>query len=982
MRTRIVLLLASVALALGACQTQPITPITPTGPAKEPRLPAQPVGTHGGVHFTGFDGTAGHPKKGQTEFVSVPANGGGGRGGVATGEDAAGGAPSAGASSNAGSGSGSSAQPRDIQEADIYKVVGDTLYVLNTYRGLQVVDVANPAAPSVLARVPLIGTPVDLYVRGSTAYVVVSDYFMYGCWEGAFRASPTFTSQVWAIDVSNRVSPVVLGKLPIDGDVEQTRIVGEVLYVQSRQWSWWYPGMNGTSASANLTFVASFDISNSAQMTQVDRVDFPSSGWDTHANFTANRITISQAGYDYSGSGYQPITNFQVIDSSDPAGTLTLGASFSAPGQVTQRWAMDFDDATGIFRAVSQVGWNSGATIDLWSIATPDTATHVGHLDLVVPESVTAARFDGNRAYVVTAYCVDPLWIVDTTDPTQPVLTGTVSMPGALDFVEPRGDQLIAFGHNSDACHSSGNQGLNVSMFDVANPTSPQMTDRVEFGSGYTYVNSRPDDFRKVFQVLDSLGLILVPYSSWAPQTWSYVGGTQLVDFDSAGLTLRGFAEHAGFITRAFPVQDKLVALSDTSLQVLDIANRDNPVELTVLDLARSVNRLSVLNGYAIELSGDWYRGDTELVVTEANKPDSAHPIARLKVAAPYAQTYLDGNILWLSSWSYDYSVGTSKAWLQAVDLTDPTQPFLRGKLDLDPNDISSWGWGWGYGSQTQLVGHALALHPYFYRYTCTGCTPQPPDLVKVIDLTDADHPVLASTVTLPDSDWSWGLTTVGNFAWITHYEWQGSTWQNVKYYVDRIDLTDPKAPVLLAKVNVPGVFFAASDDGNTLYTEDVSWTPNWTQTTTSIHELGLLANGTAVLIDSTYLSGYPGAQTVANEHAYVQTWDWTQSQSQAVLTTVDLASMTISDAQTAQSNSGWLVKAAAGKLFMSAGWYDSGILVYDLANPGVPSFQGFVRTDGYVEDVVVANQTAYLPSGYYGVPMIDLTPGTPLPQN
>jgi hypothetical protein len=70
---------------------------------------------------------------------------------------------------------------------------------------------------------------------------------------------------------------------------------------------------------------------------------------------------------------------------------------------------------------------------------------------------------------------------------------------------------------------------------------------------------------------------------------------------------------------------------------------------------------------------------------------------------------------------------------------------------------------------------------------------------------------------------------------------------------------------------------------------------------------------------------------------------------------------------------------SAGGKLFVQSYWYDTGVLVYDLTNPAVPTMQGSVRTEGYVESVVVNGSTAYLPSGDYGVPMVDLTPGSAL---
>ncbi len=61
------------------------------------------------------------------------------------------------------------------------------------------------------------------------------------------------------------------------------------------------------------------------------------------------------------------------------------------------------------------------------------------------------------------------------------------------------------------------------------------------------------------------------------PGTRSERQHTQLIDLGPSSLTLRGAAPHQGFVKRAFPVQNDVVAFSDETLQVLDISNRNQP---------------------------------------------------------------------------------------------------------------------------------------------------------------------------------------------------------------------------------------------------------------------------------------------------------------------------------------------------------------------------------------------------------------------
>jgi hypothetical protein len=907
---------------------------------------------------------------GDESFVS-PVPGSGGR--VVATDGAPTGSPApAGASSGA----------RAVEEADIYRLDGARLLVLNAYRGLQILDLADPARPALRSRVRVEGTPVDLYLRGSVAFVAVSDAFDFVAFAGDRpTVRPQTGSELWAIDVASSLAPVVLTRLPIEGQLEETRLVGDVLYVVSRRYPYW-DGVPVASSDADLVYVASFDIGNPADPRPVDRLDFPAAGWDTHANVTAERITLSQAGWDVSG----PSTWFRAIDISDPGGRLALGAAWSCAGAVRDRWGMDFDPATGLFRAVVDAGWNAGAALEVWSTPGPGAVAPLGRLfvDGSTGESLTSARFDGTLAYVVTAARIDPLFVVDTSDPANPKQAGVpLEMPGQLDFIEPRGDRLLALGHTNEAGKPFQ---LQVSLVGVADPAHPALISRAIFGSDWGWVPAQADDLRKAFQVIDPApgrtGLVVVPAQGWDSTAWTWRGGTQLVDWAGDALAVRGFLAHPGAISRAFPLDPSAIllgALSNQSFQVIDDADRSAPAELARLDLARPVDALAFVRGKAVELSGDWYRGATELTVTEALDPDAPVPLARVGVGAPQARMFADGDIVWLLA--QDWATGA--AWLQAVDLSDPAHPLLRGRLDLAPEEAGGYGWGgyWGYGDQALLVGHVLALHRAFWRVPlasgvpgCAGCG-DAPDLVHLFDLSDADRPVRASGVAIPGSAWSWGLAAVGPFLWLTHYEWVAEP-STVGYYLDRIDVSDPYQPALLPKVNVPGVFFAASEDGTRLWTEEPIPPPDWRgDATTWLHALEITDRGTARLLASAPVAGWPGGSAAQGGHAWVQTWAGGGGTSVARLAALHLDPLSIASVQDVGSQWAWILKAAGGKLFLAAGWMDQGILIYGLGDPGLPDFERFVRTQGWVQDVVVEGGIAYLPSGVYGVPMVSLAP-------
>ena len=82
--------------------------------------------------------------------------------------------------------------PREIEEADIIKLVDDTLYILNSYRGLIIVDVSTPDEPKYLSRVPMFGTPVEMYIVEPMAYVILTHYSNMFLWTEGIGVVPEY----------------------------------------------------------------------------------------------------------------------------------------------------------------------------------------------------------------------------------------------------------------------------------------------------------------------------------------------------------------------------------------------------------------------------------------------------------------------------------------------------------------------------------------------------------------------------------------------------------------------------------------------------------------------------------------------------------------------------------------------------------------------------------------------------------------------
>src|SRR4029077_723689 len=189
---------------------------------------------------------------GQSDFESAPpygasngsasASSGGGAPATAAGVANAS-APAPGKAADT-SGSQMVSQPRTVQETDLYRLDGNPLYYLNQYRGLMVFDVSNVDQPVLLGRSAIFGTPVQMFVNNGIAVVVVADWF------GALDSGKPFHgSIVRGLDATDPTNIKVLGEAKLGGYVEDTRIVGSVLYAVSEDQGWSYgwvsPGFVG-----------------------------------------------------------------------------------------------------------------------------------------------------------------------------------------------------------------------------------------------------------------------------------------------------------------------------------------------------------------------------------------------------------------------------------------------------------------------------------------------------------------------------------------------------------------------------------------------------------------------------------------------------------------------------------------------------------------------------------------------------------------
>ena len=155
--------------------------------------------------------------------------------------------------------------------------------------------------------------------------------------------------------------------------------------------------------------------------------------------------------------------------------------------------------------------------------------------DMGKGERIFAVRFMGDVAYVVTFRQVDPLYVVDLSDPADPTVAGELKIPGYSAYLHPLGDGLI-LGVGQDADDEGVTQGTKVSLFDVSDPANP-----VEV-SVWTAKDSHTEAEwnHLAFLYWAATDSMVMPLSSWSDDFF----GAVVLNTDG-GLSEQGRIEHA-----------------------------------------------------------------------------------------------------------------------------------------------------------------------------------------------------------------------------------------------------------------------------------------------------------------------------------------------------------------------------------------------------------------------------------------------------
>ncbi len=212
---------------------------------------------------------------------------------------------------------------------------------------------------------------------------------------------------------------------------------------------------------------------------------------------SADGLTVSASSY----------VSTQIYSFTFADGTVQRMATGCVPGEPLNQFSMD--EHNGYFRIAVTFGNDNGLYVLDNNLVIVGESEHYGE-----NEQIRSVRFMGDWAYVVTFEQTDPLFVFDLSDPTKPVITGEVKLPGFSAYLHPIGNGLI-LGLGYGGTESGLDGSAKISLFDVSDPMNPVELDALVHENASLSV-----DHKAFCTVYD--GSFMIPMYTYGTRTDEY----------------------------------------------------------------------------------------------------------------------------------------------------------------------------------------------------------------------------------------------------------------------------------------------------------------------------------------------------------------------------------------------------------------------------------------------------------------------------
>ncbi len=496
-------------------------------------------------------------------------------------------------------------QVSGVDEPDIVKTDGEFLYVVSS-SNIYILRAYPPEQAQILSKISLNETySLEIYLN-EDRLVVLGRHHQYYYSLPMILYPYVEDSFIKVYDISDRENPVLMRTMSLNGTILGSRMIGNYVYIVFNQPAT-IPINDGTDFEVNLPKMIDNSTIVEVQVNEISYVDVP--------NYSYYFITIVAVNVqdDAQEPTYEPIlagatssiyvslnniylvipnTKFLILSISEGANEETLiyrirldeekinfEAQGSVSGYVLNQFSMD--EYNGFFRIATTKWTSSGQVNDLYVLDM--NMNLVGKIEGLAPdEKIYSARFMGDRCYLVTFRQIDPFFVIDLSNPVEPMVLGYLKIPGFSGYLHPYDEEhIIGVGMEQNK--------VKLSLFDVTNVSMP--IEKAKFTVLGDWSNTEVLYDHKAFLFDRSKELLALPVSIWS--------NTNGYEYNSAwqgafifnlsleqGFTLKGSITHQSNefeynlqVKRILYIDDTLYTVSDgmvkmNSLEDLSLIKR------------------------------------------------------------------------------------------------------------------------------------------------------------------------------------------------------------------------------------------------------------------------------------------------------------------------------------------------------------------------------------------------------------------------
>jgi uncharacterized secreted protein with C-terminal beta-propeller domain len=373
-------------------------------------------------------------------------------------------------------------QVAGVDEADIVKTDGIYVYMVSG-KDVTIVKAYPPEEAEILSQIRLDGAVKGLFINGDRLVIFE---------EGS-------ETSVKVYDISDRTFPILKRPVSVSGGYFNSRMIGDYVYGVITQPAYYVEDEVSLPRICSGDYIEEIDASE---------IYYSNVSDDAYGFTTIVAVNIQN---DYEEPTYRTflfgVTHCMYVSLNNiyvtlPEGGHTLiyrfhieGAEIECvadgevPGYVLNQFSMD--EHEGFFRMATTTGHVARSLNEATSqnhVYVLDMDLNItGRLENLAPgETIYSARFMGDRCYLVTFRKIDPLFVIDLENPTNPTVLGQLKITGYSDYLHPYDENhVIGIGKETveaEIGDFAWYQGVKISLFDVSDVESPKEIAKYEIG--------------------------------------------------------------------------------------------------------------------------------------------------------------------------------------------------------------------------------------------------------------------------------------------------------------------------------------------------------------------------------------------------------------------------------------------------------------------------------------------------------------------